>query len=82
MRTQTEAVEGAQKLKYPLHLTGTALQLFELAKLKGLGKEPGIAVSKVWDSVDGPYFPRAQVQKDGETWPIIEVNTIFALKSP
>lgn len=57
----TEAVEGAQKLKYPLHLTGTALQLFELAKLKGLGKEPGIAVSKVWDSVDGPYFPRAQV---------------------
>ncbi|KAK0103630.1 hypothetical protein ONS95_005642 [Cadophora gregata] len=57
----TEAVEEAHKLKYPLHLTGTALQLFELAKLKGLGKEPGIAVSKVWDSVDGPYFPRAQV---------------------
>ncbi|PVH80276.1 hypothetical protein DL98DRAFT_491740 [Cadophora sp. DSE1049] len=57
----TEAVEEAHKLKYPLHLTGTALQIFELAKLKGLGKEPGIAVSKVWDSVDGPYFPRAQV---------------------
>ncbi|KAH7397674.1 NAD binding domain of 6-phosphogluconate dehydrogenase-domain-containing protein [Cadophora sp. MPI-SDFR-AT-0126] len=57
----TEAVEQAHKLKYPLHLTGTALQLFELAKLKGLGKEPAIAVSKVWDSVDGPYFPRAQV---------------------
>ncbi|KAH9220032.1 NAD binding domain of 6-phosphogluconate dehydrogenase-domain-containing protein [Leptodontidium sp. 2 PMI_412] len=61
IRDLTEAVEEAHKLKYPLHLTGTALQLFQLAKLKGLGKEPGIAVSRVWDGVDGPLFPRAQV---------------------
>ncbi|CZT45929.1 related to 3-hydroxyisobutyrate dehydrogenase, mitochondrial precursor [Rhynchosporium secalis] len=57
----TEALEEAHKIRYPLHLTGTALQIFELAKLKGFGKEPAIAVSRVWDSVEGPYFPRAQV---------------------
>ncbi|KAL2069844.1 hypothetical protein VTL71DRAFT_14523 [Oculimacula yallundae] len=55
----TEAVDEAHKIRYPLHLAGTALQLFELAKLKGFGKEPAIAVSKVWDSVEGPFFPRA-----------------------
>ncbi|OWP05619.1 hypothetical protein B2J93_1668 [Marssonina coronariae] len=45
----TEAVEEAHKLRYPLHLTGTALQLFQLAKLRGLGREPATAVSRVWD---------------------------------
>ncbi|KAI9046607.1 hypothetical protein LZ554_009350 [Drepanopeziza brunnea f. sp. 'monogermtubi'] len=54
-----EAVEEAHRMKYPLHLTGTALQLFQLAKLKGLGSEPGIAVSKVWDRAEGPWFPRS-----------------------
>ena len=46
-------------MRYPLHLAGTALQLFELASLRGFGKEPDVAVSRIWDGVDGPLFPRS-----------------------
>jgi 3-hydroxyisobutyrate dehydrogenase len=46
-------------MRYPLHLAGTALQLFELASLRGFGKEPDVAVSRIWDSADGPLFPRS-----------------------
>lgn len=56
---QTTAVEEAHKMRYPLPLTGTALQLFQLAQLKGLGMEPEIAVSKVWDTPEGPLFARS-----------------------
>ncbi|KAN0090355.1 NAD binding domain of 6-phosphogluconate dehydrogenase domain containing protein [Hyaloscypha variabilis] len=48
----TESIEEANKLKYPLHLGGTALQLFELVSLRGLGKEPDLAVSRVWAKVE------------------------------
>jgi len=50
-------MEEANKLKFPLHLAGTALQLFQLASMRGLGKEPDIAVARVWDGGDGPLFP-------------------------
>lgn len=46
---QTESMEEANRLKFPLHLTGTALQLFQLASLQGLGSEPDIAVAKLWN---------------------------------
>ena len=46
-------------MKFPLHLTGTALQLLQLAEMRGLGKEPDVAVSRIWDGVDGPLFPQA-----------------------
>ncbi len=55
---QTEAIEEANKLKYPLHLAGTALQLFQLVSMKGLGKEPDVSVARIWDGVEGPLFPR------------------------
>ncbi|KAE8452492.1 hypothetical protein EG329_000394 [Mollisiaceae sp. DMI_Dod_QoI] len=54
----TEAIEEANKLKYPLHLAGTALQLFQLVSMKGLGKEPDVSVARIWDGVEGPLFPR------------------------
>ena len=53
------SIEEANKMKYPLHLAGTALQLFELASLRGLGKEPDVAVSRVWDGAEGPLFPKS-----------------------
>jgi 3-hydroxyisobutyrate dehydrogenase len=46
-------------MKFPLHLTGTALQLLQLAEMRGLGKEPDVAVSRIWDGADGPLFPKA-----------------------
>lgn len=55
----TESIEEANKIKYPLHLGGTALQLFQLASMRGLGKEPDLAISRVWDSVGGPFFPKS-----------------------
>jgi len=48
-------------MKYPLHLGGTALQLFQLAALRGFGKEPDLAVARIWDGADGPVFPRSAV---------------------
>ncbi|TVY51421.1 L-threonate dehydrogenase [Lachnellula cervina] len=55
------SVEAAQQLKYPLPLSGTALQLLQLASLRGLGKEPDVAISRIWDGVDGPLFPGSKV---------------------
>ena len=57
IKKQIVSVEAAQKLKYPLPLAGTALQLFQLASLRGLGKEPDVAVSRIWDGVNRPLFP-------------------------
>jgi len=50
-----ESVEEANRMKFPLHLAGTALQLFQLASLKGLGSEPDVAVSQLWNGADGPW---------------------------
>jgi 3-hydroxyisobutyrate dehydrogenase len=44
-------------MKYPLHLAGTALQLFQLAAVRGLGQEADVAVYRVWEGADGPVFP-------------------------
>ncbi|KAA8574948.1 hypothetical protein MFRU_002g03990 [Monilinia fructicola] len=44
------AIEEASRVKYPLHLTATALQILQLASARGLGDEPDIAVAKIWDS--------------------------------
>jgi len=46
-------------MKYPLHLGGTALQLFQLAAMQGMGNEPDLAVSRIWDGVDSPLFRRS-----------------------
>lgn len=46
-------------MKYPLHLAGTALQLFQLASMKGLGKEPDVAVSRIWDGANGRLFAKS-----------------------
>ena len=46
-------------MKFPLHLTGTALQLLQLAEMRGLGKEPDVAISRIWDDADGPLFTHA-----------------------
>ncbi|CAG8960644.1 hypothetical protein HYFRA_00013522 [Hymenoscyphus fraxineus] len=56
----TEALTQANALKFPLHLASTALQVLQLAVLKGLGDEPDLAVSKIWDGVgeEGVLFPR------------------------
>jgi 3-hydroxyisobutyrate dehydrogenase len=51
-------MEEANKLKFPLHLTGTALQLFQLVQLKGQGTEPDVAISSLWSGVDGTLFPK------------------------
>ncbi len=56
---QTESIEEANKMKYPLHLAGTVLQLFQLAHLRGLGKEPGVAMARIWDGADGALFPKS-----------------------
>jgi 3-hydroxyisobutyrate dehydrogenase len=50
-------------MNYPLHLTSTALQLLQLAALRGLGKEPDIAVSKIWDGLERETFPRAKTER-------------------
>jgi len=55
------SIEAAQQLKYPLPLSATALQLLQLASLRGLGKEPDVAVSRIWDGLDGPLFPGSKV---------------------
>ncbi|RDL41283.1 2-hydroxy-3-oxopropionate reductase [Venustampulla echinocandica] len=52
----TESIEAANLLKYPLHLSGTAFQLLQLASLKGLGKQPDVAVSKLWEGPEGRLF--------------------------
>jgi 3-hydroxyisobutyrate dehydrogenase len=57
IKRQTVSVEAAQNLKYPLPLAGTALQLLQQASLRGFGKEPDVAVSRIWDNIDGPLFP-------------------------
>lgn len=44
------AIEEASRIKYPLHLAATALQILQLASARGFGDEPDIAVVKVWDS--------------------------------
>lgn len=54
---QTESVEEANRMKYPVHLAGAALQLFQLAATRGLGKESDVAITRIWDGVDGPLFP-------------------------
>ncbi|KAH8598277.1 NAD binding domain of 6-phosphogluconate dehydrogenase-domain-containing protein [Bisporella sp. PMI_857] len=53
------SIQEANRIKYPLHLAATALQLFQLVALRGSGKEPDLAVSRIWDGPDGPLFPRA-----------------------
>jgi 3-hydroxyisobutyrate dehydrogenase len=58
--SQAESIEAAGRLKYPLHLGGTALQLFQLATVRGLGQESDVAVCRVWDGVDGGAFPRGR----------------------
>lgn len=50
-------MEEANRMKYPLHLAGTALQLFQLAAVRGLGKESDVSIFRVWEGVDGPVFP-------------------------
>jgi len=55
------SIEAAQQLKYPLPLSGTTLQLLQLASLRGLGKEPDVAVSRIWDGGDGPLFLGSRV---------------------
>ncbi|RAL59915.1 hypothetical protein DID88_000542 [Monilinia fructigena] len=44
------AIEEASQIKYPLHLTATALQILQLASARGFGDEPDVAVAKIWDS--------------------------------
>lgn len=53
------AIEAAHDLKYPLHLSGTVLQLFQLAELRGWGKEEALAVVKIWDGEGEALFPRS-----------------------
>jgi 3-hydroxyisobutyrate dehydrogenase len=55
--SQTESIDEASRMKSPLHLAGTALQLFQLAAVRGLGQEADVAVYRVWDGADGPVFP-------------------------
>ncbi|KAG0645206.1 L-threonate dehydrogenase [Hyphodiscus hymeniophilus] len=55
----TSAIEEANRLKYPLHLTGTALQLCQQAEMRGLGKESDVAISRIWDGEKGALFPKA-----------------------
>lgn len=56
---QKLAIEAAHDLKYPLPLASTALQLFQLAELRGWGKEEDLAIVKIWDGEDGALFPRS-----------------------
>lgn len=49
MTLQTSAITAANALKYPLHLTATALQILQLAALRGYGDEPDLAVCRVLD---------------------------------
>jgi 3-hydroxyisobutyrate dehydrogenase len=53
---QAESIEVASGMKYPLHLAGTALQLYQLAAVRGLGQEPDVAIYRVWEGVDGELF--------------------------
>jgi 3-hydroxyisobutyrate dehydrogenase len=57
MRAQTKSIEEASRMKYPLHLAGTALQLFQLAGVRGFGTESDVAISHVWDGPQGSWFP-------------------------
>ena len=52
-------MEEGNRMKYPLHLTGTALQLCQLAEMRGLGKEPDVAIFRIWDGAEGALFPRS-----------------------
>lgn len=54
---QTESIAEASRMKYPLHLAWTALQLFQLAAVRGFGKDADVAVCRVWDGVEEPTFP-------------------------
>lgn len=53
-------MEEANRLKYPLYLGATALQLFQLAALRGWGDEPDVAILKIWEAAgsDGVWFPK------------------------
>ncbi|APA09401.1 hypothetical protein SS1G_12199 [Sclerotinia sclerotiorum 1980 UF-70] len=44
------AIEEASRVKFPLHLAATALQILQLASARGFGDEPDVAVAKIWDS--------------------------------
>jgi 3-hydroxyisobutyrate dehydrogenase len=44
-------------MRYPLPLTGTALQVFQLAAVRGLGQESDVAICRVWDGTGGRVFP-------------------------
>jgi 3-hydroxyisobutyrate dehydrogenase len=47
--SQKVAVEEASRLKYPLHLTATALQLFQLAAATGSADDPDVSIARIWD---------------------------------
>lgn len=51
MLYKTESMEEAHRLKFPLLMGGTALQLFQLASLQGLGNEPDVAVCTLWNGL-------------------------------
>lgn len=48
---QNKAIEEASRVKYPLHLTATALQILQLASSRTSGNEPDVAAIKVWDGI-------------------------------
>jgi len=56
--SQTEAIDEAAKIKYPLNLAATALQLFQLAALKGLEDEAEISLVRIWDGSGEAFFPQ------------------------
>jgi 3-hydroxyisobutyrate dehydrogenase len=47
----TMAVEAARDVSMPLPMTATALQVFEMARAKGFGKEDISSVVKVWEEL-------------------------------
>jgi 3-hydroxyisobutyrate dehydrogenase len=47
----TMAVEAARDVSMPLPMTTTALQVFEMARAKGYGKEDMSSVVKVWEEL-------------------------------
>ncbi|KAL3424166.1 ketose-bisphosphate aldolase class-ii-like protein [Phlyctema vagabunda] len=53
-----EALDEAAKIKYPLHLAGAALQIFQLAAIQGLSDQSDVSIVKIWEGTDGPYFPQ------------------------
>jgi len=42
-------VELASKMKFPLYLTTTALQMFQSIKAKGWGEESVASIVKFWE---------------------------------